>query len=241
MALNDIFDRICRLKLTESTTLQAFSWLKEGSIAGDFLVIADEQSDGKGRSGHIWHSPIGGLWFTAGLFNRMLLYNVTIYTGICLHKAILKLCPELKSKLKLKWPNDVYHEEKKLAGIITNFYPAYNYHLIGIGVNTNISTIRPEILNKATSTKILLNREIDNELLLTEFFNVFFDNLEDFSDMGLNPYLDYYNENDFLKGREVKISNGIEGIGVGINEAGELLLKTEKGVKNIVAGSVENY
>ncbi|MFM9063379.1 MAG: biotin--[acetyl-CoA-carboxylase] ligase [Pirellula sp.] len=109
------------------------------------LAIADEQTAGAGRSGNRWFSPQGCLMFSMAISHAQLNPNQTpasfaklpLQVGLTVAQAI---CPLTRSQPKVKWPNDVYVEDKKICGILieSNSIAQVGYAIIGIGVNCQV-------------------------------------------------------------------------------------------------------
>lgn len=102
----------------------------------DFFVFADIQSSGRGRSGRIWESPIGGLWFSFDMDIPRSNDLFTMTIGIAVREVLKEI---YKEELQLKWPNDILLNRKKVAGIICE--RVQDRIIVGIGVNTNIKSI----------------------------------------------------------------------------------------------------
>ncbi len=235
-----IFQSVYHFPLVDSTNKLANKWLKTNKVSDNFLIIADEQTEGRGRKGNYWHSPAGGLWMTAGLKDLPVSSNLTIYTGICVFKTLALIYNNL-DQLSIKWPNDIYLGEKKIGGIITTYHPAANYHLIGIGINTNLALLRPEISKSATALLLETQKIIDNIDIAEHIFQSFHDNLEEFRAEGLKPFLDFFAENSYLRNKRIVLKSEKEEVGTvrGIDEDGALLIEDEYGNINVrPSGSV---
>ncbi len=133
----------------------ALSGSPEGTI-----VIAEKMVSGKGRLGRKWFAEKGGLWFTV-IYKPFSLVNmqlITLAAGLSIAKSIREL---YTLEAKLKWPNDVLINEKKVAGVLVEARieaDASNYVLVGIGVNVNNEV--PKVLNTATTLKSLLGKKV---------------------------------------------------------------------------------
>ncbi|MFA6375964.1 MAG: biotin--[acetyl-CoA-carboxylase] ligase [Candidatus Paceibacterota bacterium] len=148
-----------------STSMKA----KELAAAGAdpwTIIVAKEQGGGYGRKGGVWFSPIGGLYFSVVLpkSNVEDLQILTILAAFCVAKAIKDL---YEREPFVKLPNDVYLGGKKICGILTEniISGEIKSSVIGIGVNTNIESF-PGELERATSLKIELGHEVDNNRIL---------------------------------------------------------------------------
>lgn len=115
------------------------------------VVVAQCQTAGRGRYNRYWHSPEGGLWFSI-LFKPRKQIKPTFFTKIC-SVAIVKALSLIEVDTRIKWPNDIYYEGKKLAGILSESVFEENTLkavIVGIGINVN-NTIPQELRDKAIS------------------------------------------------------------------------------------------
>lgn len=235
-----LFDEILELKNCTGTFKYAHNLLKKNEISGNFLVISEKQTSGQGRNHNSWYSPEGGIWSTAGLYGLVVESNITIFTGICIHQTLIELFPELKKKLKIKWPNDIYLENKKLAGILSEKLNSKKYHLIGIGINTNINNFPKEIEKQAISLQLYLNKKIENELLIRKLFAKVAKKLPKFIEDGFD--IKYYKKHSYLKGKEVILDTSFDrfsGKVLGLNNKGAILLQMRSGmIQPFYAGSI---
>ncbi len=225
------FDEIIHLKRVGSTTSKADSMIRNRRVQGNFLIYADEQSAGKGRRGASWHSPEGGIWMTIGLFGLEVSSNFTLFTGVCLHQALNKFIGE--GDCRIKWPNDIMLNDKKICGIHTEHIQFHRYHLIGIGINVNNREFPQDIESIASSISILTGTEHDRFEIMQTFFDTFASKLPEFIEFGWEHFHEYYRRNCFLKGKSIAIETPFkrfEGTAVGINKEGALLLKLDNGM-----------
>lgn len=236
-----LFDEIIILKKCASTLSSAEKLIRNGEIKGNFLILAETQTRGKGRQDNFWFSPSGGIWLTAAFYNLNVVASITLFTGIVMHKILLESFPQIAAYLKLKWPNDLFFQDKKLGGILTKSLPAFNYHLIGIGINTNFNYFPPELENNAISLQNILQKKIENEPLITYFFDKFAEKLPLFIENGLDK--NYYQQHSYLKNKQVILTTDFDvfqGKMMGIKKDGAILLKMVSGmIQPFYAGSVE--
>ena len=223
-------DDLISLVRVNSTMQRASELIKKKEISGNTLIVAEKQSSGKGRTGNSWFSPEGGLWFTLCLSNTSLNSNLTLFTGCLLRDSIVDCFPELDNDLKLKWPNDIYYKDSKIAGILVNQMTYYKYYLIGIGLNTNISEF-PEIEgNKPESLLNITGKTTDHAILLKNFFDRLYNEFPKFIESGFKKYLDNFNSNAYLTDKQITISTEFQdfsGIVKGINSDGAILLELQ--------------
>jgi BirA family biotin operon repressor/biotin-[acetyl-CoA-carboxylase] ligase len=234
-----LFDEILYFEKLDSTSKKAERLIKSKQVAGNFLIISKQQKSGIGRGKNTWFSPEGGIWMTAALYGLDVKSNLTIFTGIAIHKAIISLFPELKESLKIKWPNDVYLNNRKLCGILSNHLSTYKYHLLGIGINTN-NKIPLELVDIAISLKKDLNYEVKNSEIMNELFNIFAEDLPGFIEGQLD--IKYFERNSLLLNKTIELDTDFDkftGISRGINKDGALLLELKKGmIQPFFAGTV---
>jgi len=186
---------------------------------------------------------VGGLWLTAALYGFDFKSKVTIFTGICIHKTLCELFPSISDKFKIKWPNDIYLNDKKLCGILSNNLSGRKYHLIGIGINTNVTELDETLAPNATSLQIELGKDVDNEKILTSIFDNFASALPNFVEGELD--VKYFNQHSLLKGFQIELNTDYDifrGKANGIDKNGALLIELKSGmIQPFYAGSVISW
>jgi BirA family biotin operon repressor/biotin-[acetyl-CoA-carboxylase] ligase len=124
------------LRLTDSTNERARE-LAEAGAPGGTVVTADEQSAGRGRRGRRWSAPPGGALLYSALLRPLELEHVllplAVPVAVC--EAVESLAP---LECRIKWPNDVWLEERKLAGVLIEARPP-EWAVIGVGVNVGVA------------------------------------------------------------------------------------------------------
>ncbi len=233
---------------TSSTNDAAIEIGKQRDNPEGIVVIADEQTGGKGRFGRKWESPHGvNLLFTVLLKPKLTPQQVSLITlvaAIAVTHAIRKLTGVTAG---IKWPNDILINGKKTGGILTEIKACANQIdilAIGIGVNVNMTPdmMGKEIRTLATSLKIekgtSLNRAVLFRAILAELETYYKILLRGDSVTLIQEWLSL----NSTIGNTVSVRNQdsvITGVAEGINESGELLLKLESGeTKTIYAGDV---
>jgi BirA family biotin operon repressor/biotin-[acetyl-CoA-carboxylase] ligase len=143
------------------------------------VVLAKEQTGGYGRKGNFWYSPRGGLYFSVILPKTKIedLQILTILAAFCVAKILKE---DFKLEPFIKLPNDVYVNNKKICGILTENIISgkeVKNSIIGIGLNTNIEDFPEGLKEKATSLKRELKKEVEGrkilEKILKELKNYF--------------------------------------------------------------------
>jgi len=233
-----LFDEIITVEKVNSTQSLAEKLIREQDMQGNFLVVAAEQFCGRGRGENRWVAPRGGLWMTMALYGLEVPSSLTLYTGLCMRRALA----ELGAPAMLKWPNDIMLQDRKLCGILTTHLAQRRYHLAGIGVNTNVP---PEDLpDTAICLQQALGREGDNEALALRFFDHFAAGLPDFIACGFEPLVEEYTVHCWLRGKRLSLRSEFdehEGVARGVNRQGALLLELQGGmIQPFYAGAVEH-
>ncbi|MBS3969061.1 MAG: biotin--[acetyl-CoA-carboxylase] ligase [Clostridia bacterium] len=164
------------------------------------LVIAEKQTAGKGRMGRHWQSLSTGLWFSILLKPSIPPRDASQLSLLVAAALWTALSGDFGIKAKIKWPNDLLVDNKKVCGILTEMkgeMDRINYIITGVGINVNqeLEDFSGELANTAVSLKIIKGREIDRLLLLQKYLET----LEEF-------YLDFL-ENGFERARKVCIEN----------------------------------
>ncbi len=192
---------------------------KEIALQGerDFVVVADEQTKGKGRMSREWLSPIGGLYFSVVTKKNPLL---PLISGVSVASSLKNfgLNPEIK------WPNDVMIKNKKISGVLIECFK--DYCIVGIGVNINVSP-----LETATSIKDEIGKNISKGAVLNSI-------LKNFGSYRNKNVTDEYKKLSSTIGRKVKIktvNKVINGKAVDVDEHGRLVLESGE---RIVSGDV---
>ena len=118
------------------------------------VVISEQQTKGKGRLGRTWESKYNeGIWMSILLKPDILPYKSTFIT-LVIGAAIVKALNNLKVPAKIKWPNDIIINNKKVGGILTELHAEIeriNYLVVGIGINVKNLIFEKELEKKATS------------------------------------------------------------------------------------------
>jgi BirA family biotin operon repressor/biotin-[acetyl-CoA-carboxylase] ligase len=124
--------------------------LAGGGAPAGTMVLAEEQTAGRGRDGRVWHSPAGGIWLAALLRpTRAALSIASIRAGLVVADAVDELFGEARTSLK--WPNDVLLADRKLAGVLCEGRwqgEQLQWLVIGIGVNVT-NPIPPALAGSA--------------------------------------------------------------------------------------------
>ncbi|CCQ97064.1 Bifunctional protein BirA (Includes: Biotin operon repressor; Biotin--(acetyl-CoA-carboxylase) synthetase) [[Clostridium] ultunense Esp] len=212
------------------------------------IIIAEEQTKGKGRLGRNWVSPKGkGIWMSIILKPEMAPSEVAKLTLIGA-AAVNKGLEEIGIGSCIKWPNDILIQDKKVCGILTEMsceLNMINYVIMGIGINVNLDSedFNRKLIDKATSLKIITGSKIDRKRLTAKILNHFEDLYIPFKERGdISKTIHISRENSILIGREIRIiREDTEYIGqaLDIDDEGQLIVKYKDGkVEEVFSGEV---
>ncbi len=211
------------------------------------VFLAEQQNQGKGRLGRLWASPKGtGIWMSILLkpdFSPEIASEVTILAALATADAIRKVT---KLNCKIKWPNDLVINRKKVCGILTEMIVqdgVIHKLIVGIGINVNTKSFSEDISDKATSLSLEGNAQYSREEIICELLCRLEQYYEEFSKVGsLKNVVNYYNSILISRGKKVKIVEKMKtdiGESLGIDEKGRLMVLTEQGeVRTILSGEV---
>lgn len=197
--------RIIRLEETDSTNRYLKQLVREEHPEEGSLVIADYQTGGRGQMGNSWYSGRGdNLLFSLLIYPRQLPANESFILSRITSLALKNLLDSFTDDIRIKWPNDIYWKDKKIAGIlIENDIQGKEIDntVIGIGLNVNQQIFPIELTNPVSLRQItgtLHDREHLLELFMREFFLLYRDLQEGLTTAIEDEYmLDLYRVNDY--------------------------------------------
>ncbi len=243
-----LFRRVVVLDEVESTQRVAREAAGEEGSSGGVLVVAGRQVGGKGRLGREWGSPEGGLWLSllikpdyAPVFAPRMTQSAAV--------AVAGFLREIGIAARIKWPNDLMVEGRKICGVLAESSLTsgerglrLDYVVLGIGLNVNLD---PEDLGLSEYQATSIRRELGRDVPLLEVLARLLPKLEDelgrVEDFG-ETLRDLRSLSDTL-GRRVRVrrlGEVIEGLAVGIDLEGALVVSTENGLVKLSEGDVEN-
>jgi len=215
--------------------------LEEGTI-----IIAEKQTKGRGRAGREWFSPKGGLWLSIILKPSIptpKIQRLTLLAGVAVAKTLRKL---YKLDAKLKWPNDVLVEGKKVCGILieaSGNADKVNYAIVGVGINVNVRfTDKKELSSTATSILELLGEEVSIVKLTVKLLEEFEKLYLEFKQGEFSKIIGEWRKLSQTLGKKVKVESygeSFTGEALDVDEDGFLLVKVKDGsIARIVAGDI---
>lgn len=212
------------------------------------VIIAEEQTAGKGRLGRNWESPSKkGIYMSILLKPDIMPQEAYKLTQIAAASVVLAF-KALGVESKIKWPNDIVIDGKKVSGILTEMsgeLMSLDYIVVGIGINTGFEEedLVEEIKAKATSISIEKEEELSRKQLVAEVLNQFEYLYSDFIESGnIDSSIEVCKENSAVLGKEIAIvrknSRKIRKA-VDIDEDGALIVEGPDGeTERIVTGEV---
>jgi BirA family biotin operon repressor/biotin-[acetyl-CoA-carboxylase] ligase len=208
------------------------------------VIIADSQTGGRGRLGRRWHSPPGeNLYFSCVLRPKLPIARVPAIT-LCAGLAVCEVVNSLGVEASIKWPNDVWVGERKLAGVLTEMSTRSQHVesvIVGVGVNVN-STIFPDDL-EATSIRLETGVEQERSGLLDALLLSMDKWVERYLEGGVPALAAAFESHNLLGGRDVQVR--IEGALIAgrvasLADDGSLLVEDKSGVQHkVIAGEVQ--
>lgn len=226
-----------------STSDVAATLAEQGAPEGA-VVAANAQSAGRGRHGRQWLSPPdAGLYFSVVLRpapqTAMLL---TMAAGLAVADGIRAASGLIA---RIKWPNDIYTEGRKLAGILAEAGSSgagIQHVVLGIGVNVGPSRYPAQLAGRASSLEAELGRPIDRGLVLVECLAALAAVYGDLQRGESAAVLDAWRERAAATfGRPVEWDAGgalLRGIAENVDDSGALLVRTPHGIQRIISGQV---
>lgn len=210
------------------------------------IAICEMQTAGKGRRGRQWVSPFAqNIYCTLGVEKSLpasQLGLVSILSGIALCQA-MAVCgiPDIK----LKWPNDLYFGRQKLGGILIESRPTANgsyFFAIGFGINVHMTRAQLDEIPQATTSLALISENaVDRQQVLLATIESVVEKVRSFNEIETSALIDEFELNDAFNKESICVINADSetlGRNAGINEYGQLILKTETGQEFFSAAEI---
>lgn len=238
-----------------STNDCVFSTLDENIYQ---LMIAEEQTAGRGQRDHTWYSPMGlNCYFSLGCIETKACLDWPLFSPIVaglVCAQVLELY--LKEPIQLKWPNDVFIRGRKIAGIlIENQWQGAQAQgrrcsVLGVGINVAMSLSDQNSLDQPDidqpwidmSQVIGEDQSIDRTALLIDFFSQLFEAISVYKANKLLPFINEWNHRHLYHQQLVRynLNNQFEVTGIvqGIDEKGAILIQNEENAQAFSSGSI---
>ena len=238
------------LPTIDSSNTELMRRAREG-LTEPVLLIAEQQTQGRGRLGRNWVSGVGdSLMFSLGLplapkdwSGLSLAVGVSVAESLQPHLPAAGTAP----KIGIKWPNDLWLEgDRKLAGILIETasfvgthqhdFSAPRYVVIGIGIN-----VRPrpgDGMRTAPACLQELDAALDAPTALACILPNLVAEVQSFAQTGFAPVMQRFAQRDLLAGREVNLSDGTTGMAEGVAADGGFLVRTASGVQAVTSSEI---
>ena len=231
--------------MVDSTNTELMRRFKAGQPEPT-LLVAEQQSAGRGRLGRHWHSQRGdSLTFSLGLPLAPSDWSgLSLAVGVSLAES-LDAANAPHHRIALKWPNDLWlvqgKTERKLAGILveTALFENQRYVVIGVGIN-----VRSVEFTAQGSTAIPpgclqdLQSDADVASTMQRVLLPLVQSVQAFEQFGFAPFQARFAGRDVLAGRQLVLTDGMLGQAHGVTETGALLVHTSTGMKEITSSEV---
>jgi len=249
----------------EANASNDLSAMNDAAIAGlPRLIVADEQTAGRGRGDHTWWSPEGCLMSSIAI-------HANSEQALCIpYLVAIAIAQTIESQLggdghcKIKWPNDVYVDDRKIAGVLIEqlTFRSQSIWIVGTGINVEVDFTKApaQVQSRATSLSTLLaplaSRSFGQDEWMTEILTIFIYNLgNQLLAFKANPtaWRSEWSNRCYLSGKtiEATVSDWVDtvteqspmsrsiGVCLGLDQDGHLLIRQESGsIGRIVTGSV---
>ncbi|MEX0938949.1 MAG: biotin--[acetyl-CoA-carboxylase] ligase [Pirellulales bacterium] len=233
-----------------STNSAAMELCRQGAFVSPQLVLASQQTAGRGRGANVWWSAPGSLTFSVLLrpaefrLPQSLWPKMSLTMGLSVCHAVDELLREVPGvQAGLKWPNDVYLDGRKVCGVLVEVGPRPSESLvigIGLNVNNSFSDAPAEIQSRAIALADRAGQPLDMTHVLVTVLRQIEQHLTLLAD-GSPDLADAWQARCALRGKTVEIQSGTRtttGVCQGIDEEGALVLLTESGPARVFGGVV---
>ena len=230
-----------------STNTEAMQAAAEGAVEGS-VFLAEQQTGGRGRSNHKWHSAE-----SSGIYCSLILRPplppsealiLSLAAGLAVQNAVQSIDPRIPADLK--WPNDLLIEGRKFCGILTEMnaeVTRVRYVVIGIGINVNQENFPIELRSVATSLRTASKREwsrVEVCAALLKSLDREYRTLLQRPDARDSVLRRFQERSSSVRGHPVRIeeNGGFEGVTDGLDSRGFLQVRTPHGLRIVLSGTV---
>lgn len=245
------------LECCESTNSWAIGHadqLQQGNV-----VYTPQQTAGRGQQGRRWYTPPGGLAASLILDNlsRRQLAGLSLVAGLAVIYAIEDLLPGLQGQLRLKWPNDVMAEDRKLAGILceATSNSRKTRAVVGVGLNHHVEFAKAGLTSAEVGQPISLHQicgdwQLPEELTLLERLRHYLGQASALIAQSSSPtpgimaFLPDLRQRDWLLNRQIGLQAGADlvlGQAAGMDDWGRLLVQQDDKVRAFASGRLVNW
>jgi len=229
-----------------STNTVAKKYAEKGAKEGT-VIVAEIQTQGRGRLNRPWISPKGGVWLSIILRTRIASEEapkITLITSVAVANTLHRL---YGLKTRIKWPNDVLIDGKKVCGILTEASTSgknVNVIVVGIGINANfnLKALPDNLRVTATTLKEVLGKHVDREKLICALLKEFEGCCKLFKEKKSKRSLEEWREMADFLGKKIEVTSFEEnwlGRAIDIDESGALIVELENNERRrVLSGDV---
>lgn len=233
----------------ESTNTHAIQEAAKGAPHGS-VYIAEEQTAGRGRGDHTWHSePYTGIYVSVLLRPQLAAADglwLSLATGLAVQRAMENVTGEVTD---IRWPNDLLFKQRKVGGILVEMNAEASrirHAVIGIGINVNQRNFPANLKSEATSLHLGSGREIAREELLIAVLQCLSEEIdalirpESFTVACQEILRRLEAKSTWIRGKEVFVdeAGGYTGVTAGLDEKGFLIVRTGGSLRRVLSGGV---
>jgi BirA family biotin operon repressor/biotin-[acetyl-CoA-carboxylase] ligase len=233
--------------VTDSTNSQLMKKLQDGQpLQKGSVLVAEAQTAGRGRRGNPWFSPFGSnLYFSMywqleqGIQAAM---GLSLVIGVAVAEVLES---QYRLPVKLKWPNDIYLQQKKLAGILIELAGQSHAQcdvVIGLGLNIRMPDAAKQQIDQAwTDLQQHLDMPVNRNQLIALLQQNICHHLTEFESLGFTAFAAAFNQRDQFLGNAVYLSSGerkVFGLCAGVDHQGALLLEQDGQLQSYYGGEL---
>jgi len=230
----------------DSTNSEAMRRANDGAQEG-LVVLANRQTAGRGRLQRHWYTIAECTLAMSVLLKPPLapekIPQISLLTAVALHHALSPLAPDIK----IKWPNDILHHGRKMAGILTEMRAEpgrVQAVVVGMGINVRMPEggWPDDIVDIATDLTTASGHTVSRMDIAVRILESMEQHYLDYLNDGFDPVREQWWQAHAACGKQVRVYDGlryIEGIAEALDEDGALLLRTCSGIQRVVAGDLE--
>ena len=206
------------------------------------ICLTESQTKGRGRNSKAWQSPKYENIYMSISFstNQDLKFfsSFSLVTALSVQKALTKH----KFDTKIKWPNDIYINSKKVGGILIETLSKDKNNIVVVGIGLNVFMKSNLKIDREWTSLILENESmsIDRNKIISDIANELLIDKKTFEEKGFGAFRKNFNELNILKNKKVSLSNSQydDVVALDVNEDGSLNLKTKGEISKIFSGEV---
>lgn len=220
----------------DSTNSQCLAFVKDAPCMG-YVCLAEHQSAGRGRRGRRWVSPLAGSLYLSLAWQFIAGAEVLDGLSLAVAIAVANVLREeyFLEAVKLKWPNDIFFENKKIGGILIEIVGEAGGPctvVVGIGLNVMVSDVSGCEINQTwVDLNSALGKTVSRNKLAASLLNCMVPLLQSYENVGFSASYERWASYDAFIGKNVVLQHGlnnfIEGVACGVSDSGELLLEVD--------------